>query len=136
LQVTCQASLTVPTFADEMQKACRHCATFARANSKHIYERALIPRPEDETATVTFVRFEGRTFAATDLPPKSGGTFTKGSRQVQMPVQPNAGRTRVKLSPCTPRPADDPRQLRGEIDAPNSFRAHLCRETRKGACLR
>jgi hypothetical protein len=59
--------MTVLAFADEMQKACRHCATFARANSKLIYERRLIPRPEDETATVTFVRFEGRTFAATDL---------------------------------------------------------------------
>jgi hypothetical protein len=50
-------------FADEMKCACRHCATFARANSKLIYERGLIPRPHDETATVTFIRFEGRTYA-------------------------------------------------------------------------
>jgi hypothetical protein len=54
-------------FADEMKGACRHCATFARANSTLIYERGLIPRPQDETATVTFIRFEGRTYAVTAL---------------------------------------------------------------------
>lgn len=54
-------------FADEMKRACRHCATFARANSKLIYERGLIPRPEDETATVTFIKFEGKTYAVTAL---------------------------------------------------------------------
>jgi hypothetical protein len=54
-------------FADEMQGACRHCATFARANSKMVYERGLIPRAQDETATVTFIRFEGRTYAVTAL---------------------------------------------------------------------
>jgi hypothetical protein len=59
--------VTELVFADEMNRACRHCATFARANSKLIYERRLIPRPEDETATVTFLAFEGRTYATTAL---------------------------------------------------------------------
>jgi len=54
-------------FADEMKGACRHCATFARANSKLVYERGLTPRPQDETATVTFIRFDGRTYAVTAL---------------------------------------------------------------------
>jgi hypothetical protein len=54
-------------FADEVDRACRHCATFARANSQLIYERNLAPRPEDETGTVTFVRFDGRTYAVTAL---------------------------------------------------------------------
>jgi hypothetical protein len=30
-----------------------------------VYDRGVIPRPEDETATVTFIRFEGRTYAVT-----------------------------------------------------------------------
>jgi hypothetical protein len=47
--------------ADEVQRTCRYCATFARAKTRYIYERGLVPRPEDETATVTFVRFEGKT---------------------------------------------------------------------------
>lgn len=54
-------------FADEMKGACRYCATLARANSKLVYERGLIPRPQDETATVTFIRFEQRTYAVTAL---------------------------------------------------------------------
>jgi hypothetical protein len=54
-------------FADEMERACRYCATFARANSQLIYERRLVPRPEDETGTVAFVRFDGRTYAVTAL---------------------------------------------------------------------
>jgi hypothetical protein len=54
-------------FADEVKTACRYCATFARANSRLVYERGLIPRPQDETATVSFVRFEGRTYAVTAL---------------------------------------------------------------------
>jgi hypothetical protein len=54
-------------FADELELACRYCATFARANSQLIYERNLAPRPEDETGTVTFVRFAGRTYAVTAL---------------------------------------------------------------------
>ena len=54
-------------FADEMKQACRHCATFARANSRRIYDRGLVPRPQDETATVTFIKFEGRTYAVTAL---------------------------------------------------------------------
>ena len=54
-------------FADEIKGACRYCATLARANSKLVYERGLIPRPQDETATVTFIRFEGRTYAVTAL---------------------------------------------------------------------
>jgi hypothetical protein len=59
--------MTELVFADEMKQACRHCATFARANAKLIYERGMIPRPEDETATVAFVKFEGRTYAVTAL---------------------------------------------------------------------
>jgi hypothetical protein len=47
--------------------ACRYCATFARANTQHVFERGLVPRPEDETATVTFVRFEARTYAVTAM---------------------------------------------------------------------
>lgn len=52
-------------FADGVQRACRHCATLARAETRYIFERGWIPRPEDETATVTFVRFEGKTYAVT-----------------------------------------------------------------------
>jgi hypothetical protein len=59
--------MTRLAFADELEKACRHCATFARANSRLIYERGLIPRRTDETATVTFVKFEDRTYASTAL---------------------------------------------------------------------
>jgi hypothetical protein len=54
-------------FADQLRGACSYCATFARANSQLIYERGLIPRPQDETATVTFVRFEQCTYAVTAL---------------------------------------------------------------------
>jgi hypothetical protein len=64
--------MTKFAFADELEKSCRHCATFARANSQQIHERGLIPRRTDETATVTLVRFEGRTYAATALHVISG----------------------------------------------------------------
>jgi hypothetical protein len=52
-------------FADEMKRACRYCATIARASPKTFIERGGVPEPSDGTATVTFIRFEARTYAVT-----------------------------------------------------------------------
>ena len=53
------------SFADEMQRACRHCATIGRAKLGTFFERGFIPEATDDTATVTFINFEGRTYAVT-----------------------------------------------------------------------
>jgi hypothetical protein len=42
-------------FADELERACKYCATIARAKVKDWWKRNLIPEPEDATATVTFI---------------------------------------------------------------------------------
>lgn len=52
-------------FADEMQQAHLYCATIGRAKLEKFYERRFIPEPADDTATVTFIEFEGKTYAVT-----------------------------------------------------------------------
>ena len=52
-------------FADSLRNACKHCATIARARMSTVFERGLVPRPEDDTATVTFIKLNGRTYAVT-----------------------------------------------------------------------
>lgn len=52
-------------FADELQRASRHCATIGRAQLGRFFERGLVPRRGDATATVSFIRFEGKTYAVT-----------------------------------------------------------------------
>src|SRR5271166_6430287 len=52
-------------FSHELKEATRYCATFARAKLKTFFDRHLIPDVNDPTATVTFVEFEGRTYAVT-----------------------------------------------------------------------
>lgn len=53
------------SFADELANPCLHCATFARFMTQDFMARGVIPRPEDPTATVTFIEIEGRTYAVT-----------------------------------------------------------------------
>ena len=52
-------------FADDLQNACKCCATIARARTVDWWKRNLVPEPGDPTATVTFIRIEGRTYAVT-----------------------------------------------------------------------
>ncbi len=53
-------------FADDLIKlACKCCATIARAKVQNWWKRKFIPAPNDPTATVTFVAFDGRTYAVT-----------------------------------------------------------------------
>ncbi len=49
-------------FADQLKDASKHCATLARATN---LARSFIPTPDDPTATVTFILFEGKTYAVT-----------------------------------------------------------------------
>ena len=52
-------------FADDLKGACKYCATIARARTEDWWKRHFVPEPEDPTATVTFIEFEGRTYAVT-----------------------------------------------------------------------
>ncbi len=52
-------------FADEVLHAGKFCATIARARVAHFHRRRFIPTPRDDTATVSFVKFEGKTYAVT-----------------------------------------------------------------------
>ena len=52
-------------FADDLEKACRHCATIARAKVENWWKQNLVPELEDPTATVTFIAIKGRTYAVT-----------------------------------------------------------------------
>jgi hypothetical protein len=52
-------------FADDLQNACKYCATIARARTADWWKRNLVPEPGDPTATVTFIRIKGRTYAVT-----------------------------------------------------------------------
>jgi hypothetical protein len=51
-------------FADELQGACRHCATISYIAVERLLGNPL-PEPADLTATVTFISFEGATYAVT-----------------------------------------------------------------------
>lgn len=53
------------TFADELNRATRFCTTISRARMADFIPRKMIPRPEDQTATVTFIEYEGRAYAVT-----------------------------------------------------------------------
>jgi hypothetical protein len=57
--------MPVFSLADEIANTCQFCATIARANLQYFFERGLVPRHTDATATVTFISFEGRTYAVT-----------------------------------------------------------------------
>ena len=70
-------------FADELRRACQHCATIGRANLQRFFERGLVPRHSDATATVTFIRLEKQTYAVT-----AGHVITTFDRQS---AQENAG---------------------------------------------
>lgn len=51
--------------ADELEDACKYCATFARAKIAGWWKDGRIPAPDDPTATVTFVKLADRTYAVT-----------------------------------------------------------------------
>ena len=51
--------------ADDVMKACRHCATIGRFKFRTEMLRGVLPTADEPTATVTFVSFEGRTYAVT-----------------------------------------------------------------------
>src|SRR4051812_7645688 len=51
--------------ADLLNDACKFCATFARAKLANFMERRFVPRAGDDTATVSFIEFEGNTYAVT-----------------------------------------------------------------------
>src|SRR4051794_5049213 len=60
--------LLVPKYpiADDLHEhACSYCATISTANPKEFLKRAFIPTPADRTATVSFIRFEGKAYAVT-----------------------------------------------------------------------
>lgn len=50
--------------ADEVTKACRHAATIARLKFQGM-ERGLVPAAASETATVTFIKINDKTYAVT-----------------------------------------------------------------------
>lgn len=52
-------------FADELQRACQYCATIGRADLQRFFDRGLVPRHTDATATVTFIRVEHQAYAVT-----------------------------------------------------------------------
>jgi hypothetical protein len=52
-------------FAENLQNACKYCATIARARTADWWKQNLVREPGDPTATVTFIRIEGRTYAVT-----------------------------------------------------------------------
>ncbi|MCB8821920.1 hypothetical protein [Microvirga rosea] len=51
--------------ADELKDACKFCATFARGKVQEQFSRGMIPNANDDTATVTFIEIEGKTYAVT-----------------------------------------------------------------------
>ncbi len=53
------------TLADPLDGACKYCAPIARAKMKEFFKRALIPREDELTATVTFIKVRERTYAVT-----------------------------------------------------------------------
>ena len=53
------------TFADELRDAGKLCATIARAKMSEFISRRFIPRAKDDTATVSFIELEERTYAVT-----------------------------------------------------------------------
>ena len=52
-------------FADEVNQAHRYCATIGRAKLENFYKRRFVPEHTDDTATVTFIKFEYHTYAVT-----------------------------------------------------------------------
>ncbi len=51
--------------ADEVMNSCRYCATIGRFKFRVEMMRGVLPTPDEPTATVTFVTFEGKTYAVT-----------------------------------------------------------------------
>lgn len=49
---------------DDVMKSCRHAATISRLKYQGL-ERGLVPAASSETATVTFIKFSGKTYAVT-----------------------------------------------------------------------
>ena len=52
-------------FGEAVEVACRHYAVLGRAKLQAFFQRGLFPEATEDTATVTFIRFEGRTYAVT-----------------------------------------------------------------------
>lgn len=52
-------------FADGLKNAGRFCATLSRFKYRESLDRGVIPYRNEPTATVTFVKFEGKTYAIT-----------------------------------------------------------------------
>ncbi len=52
-------------FADGLKVAGKFCSTIARAKMREFVARRFIPRAKDDTATVTFIEFENKTYAVT-----------------------------------------------------------------------
>lgn len=57
--------MTQYPIADELRDAGRHCATMARFNYSDEEGRGFLPTPTEPTATVTFIEFDGKTYAVT-----------------------------------------------------------------------
>ena len=51
--------------AEPLARAGRHCATIARLKYRSELDRGLVPNAGEPTGTVTFVSYEGRTYAVT-----------------------------------------------------------------------
>jgi hypothetical protein len=57
--------LPVFELADELAEAGKFCATLTRAKTKDFMRHGFVPEVDDPTATVTFILFEGKTYAVT-----------------------------------------------------------------------
>jgi hypothetical protein len=66
-EILLQRGITMAQFssANELKTACRYCATISRAKFEKFFQRQFIPEPTDDTATVTFIKLEQRTYAVT-----------------------------------------------------------------------
>jgi hypothetical protein len=80
--------MIAPVFelADEIQHACQYCATIGRANLQRFFERGLVPRHTDATATVIFIRLKKQTYAVTAAHVIT--TFDRQSAQENAGVEP------------------------------------------------
>lgn len=52
-------------FADGLKSACRFCTSLSRLTYREASNRGVIPTEEEPTATVTFIKFDGKTYAIT-----------------------------------------------------------------------
>ena len=52
-------------FADELRNACLYCALIGRLKYREELLRGVLPTEMEPTATVTFIRIDGNTYAVT-----------------------------------------------------------------------